>query len=484
MQPSPEAGRFAFLDEIKDLPSLPQVLVRISKVASEANANASELASVILKDQAMTLKVLRIANSARYSLHAQRVTTISRAIFLLGFESVRAIAVGLGAFHLLSALERGGKLLENFWREAVTTAVVCQELAELLAYGVSEEAFVAGLLHDVGKLILAQHSSAQAGILYASSLTGPALLATEKQYFGVDHTEVAAELGRRWELPEVLQKAMALHHRQYAGPPQERGELLAFAIGVAKSVPLPLPKEPEDVRELAAKLARILRKPVGSVLATLRGIPEKVQAFASFFEIEVEDLKAYTLWVESENSKLTEEFGRHEEERRRVEGRRAERAAIREVHAMLLQGASRDAVVARVLRAAREAAGSRRTVTALVQESPPQVKSAWADGDVTPEFLGKFRFPLSEEGVFAQVNRSGEAIHVLDAQMPYFARLLSARERRVLDAPSFTLLPLLQGLDPVGILYADRAKGDEPFSDEEVETLAALADLLSLALQR
>lgn len=483
MQPKADSDRFDFLDEVNDLPSLPQVLVRISKVASGSNSNATELANVILKDQAVTLKVLRIANSARYSLYAQRVTTVSRAIFLLGFESVRAIAVGVGAFHLLSALERGGKLLENFWRDAMTTAVVCQELADLLAYGVAEEAFVAGLLHDIGKLILAQHSPVQAGALYGSSLTGPALLAAEKQHFGVDHTEVAAELARRWELPEVLQKAMALHHRAFPTPPPDRGELLAFVIGVAKSITMPLPSDLEELRELAAKVARILRKPVGTVLATLKGLPEKIRDSASFYDIEVEDLKAYTLWVENENSKLNQEFERQEEERRKVHSRKAEREAVREVHAMLLQGATRDGVALRVLRAAREAAGSRRAVAALLKGTPGEFKSAWSDGDVTPEFLEKFRFPASDEGIFSELARSKQPIHVFDKKMAYFTRMLSARERRVLDAPSFALLPLLRGNETIGALYADRSEGDAPFSDEEVETLASLADLLSLALR-
>jgi HD-like signal output (HDOD) protein len=90
----------------------------------------------------------------------------------------------VGAFHLLSSLERGGKVLEGFWREAITAAVICQELAELFGIGVAEEPFVAGLLHDVGKLVLAQHDPVQATALYASAPLGPALIAAERQAFG------------------------------------------------------------------------------------------------------------------------------------------------------------------------------------------------------------------------------------------------------------------------------------------------------------
>jgi putative nucleotidyltransferase with HDIG domain len=478
-----DAGRFAFLDQMRDLPSLPQVLVKISRVASDPKTSAADMADVILRDQALTLKLLRIANSARYALYAQRVTTVSRAVMLLGFQSVRAISLGLGAYHLLSALQRGGAVLEGFWRDSVATAVICQELAGLFGVAVSEEAFVAGLLHDVGKLVLAEHDPVRACELYRASLLGPELLAAEKAAFGADHTEVAGELARRWELPEVLQKAMTQHHRHFLAPPSDRGDLLAFLVSASKTLSGPLRGSPADVRDVAPKLARVLRKPVGPLLGILQELPERLREYASFFEIDVGDLKTYALWVEEENQRLAEAFSQQEGERRRLEARKAEMTAIREVHALLVQGAAREAAIPRVLRAAREIVGSRRTVAALVDGPASYVRPSWADGDVTPEFLEGFRFPPSEEGVVAEALRSGQAVHVFDVHLPYFARLLSAREARVLDAPSFAVLPILRGSESVGVLYADRSKGEEPFLDEEIETLAALADLVSLALR-
>lgn len=476
-------GRFAFLDNLRDLPSLPQALVKISRVASDPKASATDLADLILHDQALTLKILRIANSARYALYSQRVTTVSRAVMLLGFQSVRAIALGLGTFHLLSTLRRGGAVMEGFWRDSIATAVSCQELAGLFGVAVTEEAFVAGLLHDVGKLILAEHDPARAAALYGGEYLGPELLAAERAAFGVDHTEVAAELARRWELPEVLRKAMTLHHRHFGAPPADRGELLAFLVSAAKTLGGLLRGAPAEARDLAPKLARILRKPVGAVLGILEELPERLREYASFFEIEVDDLKDYALWVEDENRRLTEAFAGQEGERRRMEARQAEMTAVREIHGLLVQGSEPAAAVHRVLRAAAEIAGSRRTVVATLQGDPPQICRAWAAGDVTPEFLDGFRFPLGEEGVFVEVLRSGQAVHVFDAAMPYFARLLTAREARALDAPSFAVLPVLRGAEVAAVLYADRAEGDDPFTDEEMQTLDTLADLASLALR-
>lgn len=171
-----------------------------------------------------------------------------------------------------------------------------------------------------------------------------------------------------------------------------------------------------------------------------------------------------------------------EERRRREERRAAELAAIREVHARLLAGDERGALVRRVLRAAREAAGSRRAVAALLDPGGEVLRARWGEGDVTPAFLEAFLFPLAAGGVLTAVVRRGETIHVFDAALPYFARLLAREEARVLDAPCFAALPLRRGAEAVGVLYADRDRHDEPFSDEEMETLGTLADLVSLAL--
>ncbi|GAB4259229.1 MAG: hypothetical protein Kow0092_07360 [Deferrisomatales bacterium] len=480
----PDPGRFPFLDRIRELPSLPQVLVGITRVASNPQAGAEDLADVILKDQAMTLKVLRIANSARYAVCSQRVTTVSRAVILLGFDSVRALTLGLGAYNLLSALERGGRVHEGFWKSSIAVAVACQELARLVGVPVAEEAFVAGLLHDVGKLVLAQHDFRRACRVYGRAAEGPALLAREREAFGVTHVQVAEELARRWELPAVLRKALVHHHRHFPTVPEDPGERLAFLVGVAKSLIWPLWQEGADPGAEAAKVARILRAPAAAVGEILGGLAPRIEEYAEYFEIQMDDLKAYTLWLEDAHERLRAEVGRAERSRRREERRQAELAVIREVQQRVVRGAALDPVVERVLRASRELAGARRSVAALVEAPSGALQGRWGDGDVTPVFLEAFRFPPEEGGVLAGALDRGEPVHVLDVRMPFFRRLISARERDVLDASSFAAVPLFCSGRSVGLLYGDRNPGDEPFSDGDLETLVTLGDLLSLALSR
>lgn len=485
MDASPrEDARFGLLDQVRDLPSLPQVLVGISRVASDPAADAADLAEVILKDQAITIKVLRIANSAQYALYPQRITTVSRAVVLLGFESVRAIALAVGAYNLLSTLERARKVHEHFWRESVATAVACQGLAELVGGRVPEEAFVAGLLHDVGKLVLAAYDPEQATGVYGSGLEGPALLTAETRAFGVNHAELAGELARRWQLPPGLERALEGHHRHFAALPEEGPDRMAFLVGVAKSLAATRWRERLEPRELASRVARLVRRPVGRVLETIQALPARMEEYAGFFEIQLTDLKEYALWLESEHGRLHGEIDGMEGRRRRDERRDAELAALREVHALLLDADGSAKAVDRLLRATREAAGARRSVVALWDPQNDRVQARWAFGDVVPAFLEDFRFRGSVGGVLGTVLRTGEPVHVFDTRMPYFARLLSPEEARLFDVPCFVVVPLRREGKTLGLLYADRDGGDDPFSDDEVATLATLADLLSLALRQ
>jgi GAF domain-containing protein len=113
-----------------------------------------------------------------------------------------------------------------------------------------------------------------------------------------------------------------------------------------------------------------------------------------------------------------------------------------------------------------------------------ELRAAWGDGDVTPEFLERFRFAVGERGLLAGVVSSGAPANVFDVSLPFFARLLGEREAAVLGVSSFAVFPLKRGDGVIGVLYGDRNERDEPFTDEEAEALGSMADMLSLAFAR
>lgn len=475
---------FAILDQVKELPSLPQVLVGISRVAGDEKSRADDLAAVILHDQSLTMRLLRIANSAQYAVYAQRVTTVSTAVMLLGFQSVRALAMGAEMYRLLSNLSKAGEILEHFWKDAISVAVTAQELAELTDMDTPEEAFVAGLLHDVGKLIFAQCDPEKAKRVYSLGLKGQSLLEEEMRVFGVNHAEIGAELARRWGLPNEIRVAMENHHRLYNQIPVTRGEKLAFLVSVSKTLIAPLSDASEDTtRHLSAKMARLLRKPVGMVLTTLSFLPGHIKEYSEFFDIQVDDLKVYTLWVEEENQRLSQTYGRIENERRDLERQQSMLSALREIHSMLAAAPGADALARKIAETARSVVGAKRVLLAVIDAERDIVKDVYHSGDVVPEFSRRFRSSLFRDGIIAATVRNGEVVNVIDSNVPYFQRVMTKQDTATFDAPCFITLPALTAGRVGAVLYADREGDDEPFSDEDIANFQSLADLMGLALR-
>jgi len=140
--------------ELDQLPSLPEVLLRILREFSSENLQVRELAGLIIQDAALTLKILAVANSAAYRRQKQ-ISSIEQCISLLGFKMVKMITVSASTQQFLNTL--AGVVPVNFtqfWQHSQTTAFLSEMVAELVGYPQAEEAYIAGLLHDVGKLAL------------------------------------------------------------------------------------------------------------------------------------------------------------------------------------------------------------------------------------------------------------------------------------------------------------------------------------------
>ena len=135
-------------------PVFPQMLVQVQKVASDEHSSAQDLAEIILKDQSLTSKILSVSNSAYYGFYG-KVSTITQSIVVLGFDSVKNIALGLAVHNSLSSFMNDPSI-KQFWEHSLATGVCAELLAEKMGYTPSEEALVGGLIHDVGKLLLFQ----------------------------------------------------------------------------------------------------------------------------------------------------------------------------------------------------------------------------------------------------------------------------------------------------------------------------------------
>lgn len=196
---------------IRELPSLPSAFIAAVEVLGQDHAPASACIEAIERDQALTVRVLRLANSAFYGAPGQ-VSRIGDAVQMLGLRTVASTLAAISLRATLGTLRCEGFDFEAYWRHSLCTAISARELAKLASLDAGE-AFLLGLLHDVGQLILAISNPAlEAQVLQLCRSEGMAMHEAEQRVFGVSHAEVGAAVVRQWNFPVTLSAAMAGHH--------------------------------------------------------------------------------------------------------------------------------------------------------------------------------------------------------------------------------------------------------------------------------
>lgn len=199
------------LRRIHNLPSLPTVVLELLASMGRDEVNIDELALKIAQDQALTAKTLRLANSSFYGM-ANRVTTIHEAIAILGFRTVRSLATTAALIGTFSGQSHTSFNATPFWLHSIAAAVCAQELARHLDLN-PEHAYIAGLLHDIGRLVLiSQFQPHYEATMAYQALHDCDLLDAEQAVLGLTHTTVGLTLTQHWKFPEAVQHAVANHH--------------------------------------------------------------------------------------------------------------------------------------------------------------------------------------------------------------------------------------------------------------------------------
>jgi HD-like signal output (HDOD) protein len=228
----PEQNLQTVVNRIKNLPTIPHIIPKLMRVLDNPNSTAAEVGKVISTDQALVAKILKLVNSAMYGL-PRRISTLSQATVILGFNAVRSTAIAATVF---KHLNHGSDDRMKFWEHALGCAVASKIIARYAGNQNAEEAFIAGLVHDIGKIIIDQYLSEDFQKIRALVETGKVrMIDAEEQVLGVAHTQIGGWLARKWNLPMPLLHTIMYHHQpNLAGHDVRIASIIHLGDGVAR----------------------------------------------------------------------------------------------------------------------------------------------------------------------------------------------------------------------------------------------------------
>jgi len=202
------------VDDITGLPTLPTVLTNVTKMMQNPRVSAAEVGSVIQSDVSLTSKILKLVNSAFYGFPS-RISTVTHAIVILGFNAVRSTAMSVSVFDSFG----GGGETEGFdrmafWKHSIGCGAAARILAKRKNIKELEEAFIAGLLHDIGLIILDQFVHNEfVNVIKTVKEKDMSIREAEKQILdGVTHSDLGAWLAKKWNLAPVLVEVIESYH--------------------------------------------------------------------------------------------------------------------------------------------------------------------------------------------------------------------------------------------------------------------------------
>lgn len=199
--------------DIVDIPALPQVTSEIMRLTEDPDSTVKDIERVAMQDQSLTARILRLANSAYYG-YPRRISTISEASVLLGFQAIRSIALTASVNGLLMKEVKGyGLGKKDLWKQSLSTAIISRHIAKKVKYPKPDKVYVAGLLRDIGKVIMSYYLTKHFNkVMELVENENMDFLEAEEKVLGFNHGQVGAEVAKKWNIPGELIEAIAYHH--------------------------------------------------------------------------------------------------------------------------------------------------------------------------------------------------------------------------------------------------------------------------------
>lgn len=490
----------------EELPALGAAIAQVVRLASSGDEAVGDLARYILSDVALTQKILRLANTVTYRTSSGApVTTVSRAIFLLGFDTVASSALAMLLVDALADQKHASSIYTELGA-AMLASAIGRELARRSHYKDSEEAAIAALFKNLGRILVASHEhDAYAHIQELTRNGGSSETKAAVHVLGCNFEMLALAVLKEWRIPESIIAAMAPTGSAKPKMAKQRHEWLQqvveFSSEAATLAMSPIDMESAPAQSLIARygdalsldsetVSNLLQVAVRETRALMDGIAQLADMplhdrphAAASLSIPVELLLAESASVPSQ---ITE---RHPSGKP-VNARDLLLAGMQEVmHTMATGRCKVNDLMLLVLETLSRSLGFRFAVVCLKDAHGNQFRARMAIGEQHAARQAGFTFSLSateSRDLFQLALRNDVDLLISDTTDPKISSLIPAWHRALLpDTRSFIVLPLVVQQKPLGLFYADRScPAPEGVPSDETSLIKTLKGQVSFALQR
>lgn len=302
--------------KLENLPSLPVVALKLLKLTGDLESPADQLVKVVETDPSITAKVLKTVNAAAYGF-GRKISSVQHAIVLLGFEKIRTLSLEISLYDQFLSVQQTSRFdYTFFWQHCLSVASLSRAIAEVKGHPNPEDVYVAGLLHDLGKMLLESHGKISYGdFLEHNDYSCERLVTEEYQFIGLPHDQLGAFFCERWGLSDSLVLPVRFHHESYRflGLDQERmleiaivslANYLTWAQGIG-SVDM---KYHQSLQLETMELVPVEELDIANLLARM---DREVQETAEFYNItfpSLEQLRGNLLLFNMDLCKLNSEY--------------------------------------------------------------------------------------------------------------------------------------------------------------------------------
>ena len=296
-----------FID-FKEIPSLPEAAKFAITNSISNNMSMNDIAKIIDQNPSLTLKILKIANSAYYS-RKNGITNVKDALVLLGYKTIKSIILSITIRNIFKEKNISWFSYRNYWLHLLSTAIISKEISRRQKIGNEDELYAIGLMHDIGKAVFLTSAEKEYKKVIELVLNEHIpFYKAERKIFGFDHTDLASFLLRQWNIPSRLIEPISMHHNYSTSGNVDSIQLtIALANKLSHTfgyITLSNEPPPLDTNELSTKLG-LLNSDLEAILSNLN---TEIKSYIELLDISPTDIKSFYTIISEANKKLGEMY--------------------------------------------------------------------------------------------------------------------------------------------------------------------------------